>query len=204
MGLTTMVKLGLSVDVVCLLVGLASSRFCPRERIDGFECRAKTNQYKCGIFFQNLLGTGELKWIGALPDAIRKVQKKNPEKIIEIFPTVEGKALSPGHFVKKNCDDAIDVANGQCYLLMSQKNTEPLSSRDATLGNLEGDDKIGNQLCGQARRFLSEAGQPINNGIRDVVISFFSSACEGPWTPVTSSQSGDLTVKERLCCNDKW
>merc|ERR1711915_183476 len=207
--LSTMFKLGFAVVVVCLVIGIESmeDKFCPRGKLNGSptqkECRATENKFKCGIFFQDLLGKGEIKWIGALPDAIRRV-KKNPEKIGEIFPKYNGKPLETSNFNLDTCDGAVEKANRECYLLMSQKNKEPLSSRDATLGNLEGDDKIGNQLCAQAKRFLQKDGQSTENGLNRQIISFYSSTCNGPWQPVTSSTDGHLKVVEPLCCDKNW
>merc|ERR1711915_364367 len=182
-NLSTMFKLGFAVVVVCLVIGIESmeDKFCPRGKLNGTptqkECRATENKFKCGIFFQDLLGKGEIKWIGALPDAIRGVKKKILKKLekssLNIMANLWRHLISTWILVME--------------LLIRQKNKEPLSSRDATLGNLEGDDKIGNQLCAQAKRFLQKDGQSTENGLNRQIISFYSSTCNGPWQPVTSS-----------------
>jgi hypothetical protein len=192
--------------LVVFVFGLASGaeRFCPRERRDGFECRAKKEQFKCGIFFEGLLGGDDIKWIGALPDAIAKTRRKDPELIKTIFPKVNKKPVEEDYFEtwSSSCDDK--EANSKCYLLMDQIADDSLDSCKKTVGNLDGDDTIGNQLCGQARRFLSSAKKDVSKGLKDQNLSMYTSACTGKWNPVNSAVSGNLRVTEKLCCDSSW
>eukprot|EP00088_Acartia_fossae_P035245 TRINITY_DN3627_c0_g1_i10.p1 TRINITY_DN3627_c0_g1~~TRINITY_DN3627_c0_g1_i10.p1 ORF type:complete len:216 (-),score=40.17 TRINITY_DN3627_c0_g1_i10:245-892(-) len=194
--------------IVAFLIGLATSsvvaKFCPREKRDGFQCRAKDDQFKCGIFFEDLLGTGEIKWIGALPDAIAKTKRKNPELVNKIFPKVDGQPVQISYFRQWSDQCNADEANAKCYLLMDQIADDRLDSCKKTVGNLNGDDTIGNQLCGQAKRFLRQNGKSIADGMKDQPIAFFSSTCQGAWSPVGSSQTGNLRAEERLCCDSSW
>eukprot|EP00088_Acartia_fossae_P057026 TRINITY_DN6647_c0_g1_i6.p1 TRINITY_DN6647_c0_g1~~TRINITY_DN6647_c0_g1_i6.p1 ORF type:complete len:221 (-),score=42.92 TRINITY_DN6647_c0_g1_i6:71-709(-) len=180
----------------------SSARFCPRERRQGFECRAKADKFKCGIFFENLLGGRELKWIGALPDAIARAERSNVQD--EIFPKVNGQPVQKSYFGQwsRKCDPT--EANAKCYLLMSQLADDKLDSCKKTVGNLDGDDTIGNQLCDQARRFLQQGKKDISRGVRNQNLAFYSSTCQEEWTPVTSSQRGNLLVDEKLCCDNNW
>merc|ERR1712080_65732 len=56
------------------LLALAAPKFCPREN-NGDECRAKSDAYKCGVFFSYLTPNREITWLGALPDALYKVEE---------------------------------------------------------------------------------------------------------------------------------
>jgi len=197
-----------STKVVVLLFGLtaiaSAQRFCPRERRDGFECRAKKEQFKCGIFFENLLGGNEIKWIGALPDAIAKTRRKDPQLIKQIIPKVNRKPVEEGYFETWSSKCDTDEANSKCYLLLDQIADDPLDSCKKTVGNLEGTDTIGNQLCGQARRFLSGAKKDISKGLKDQKLSMYSSTCTKKWDPVNSDVNGNLSVAEELCCDASW
>merc|ERR1719383_1695865 len=152
--------------VLCALIGLsAAARFCPSE-----------------------------KRIGAMPDAIKTVRRKNPGALQRVFPKVDGEAVTEPYFQQwaKQCDAA--EANDKCYLLFDQRKTDSLDSCEETIGNLEGKDTIGNQLCDQAKRFLEQDGQ-FRKGISNVAISFYSSTCSGGWNPVTSSSAGALSLQ---------
>jgi len=187
------------------LIGSASGKrkFCPRERRDGLECRAKKDpaQFKCGIFYDNLYGESGITWINAMPEAIRTVEKKNPGLIEKIFPKVNGKAVTKEYFTKWFAPCDADEANDKCYLLMQQIEDNQLDSCDATLGNLDGDDTIGNQLCSQALRFLRKEKIDTSNGIKDMRLSFLRSSCGSAWSPISSSSTGNLYLKEPLCCD---
>jgi len=74
--------------VLCTVSLLNAQRFCPREKREGLECRGKENQFKCGIFYRNLYGNNEITWIGALPDSIKTVKRKDPNLVKKIFPKV--------------------------------------------------------------------------------------------------------------------
>merc|ERR1712198_48763 len=189
--------------LVCVLVGLATARFCPRESRDGFECRAKEDQFKCGIFFNNLLGKNEIKWIGAMPDAIKTARRKDASLVEKIFPKVNGKAVTEPYFKSwaNKCD--AEEANDKCYLLFDQRKGDALDSCEETIGNLDGKDTIGNQLCDQAKRFLKADGQS-RQGVKDVLISFYSSTCKNSWEAVKSSAAGTLHAVNKLCCDADW
>jgi len=191
--------------VFVAVIGLAAAqRFCPRERRDGFECRAKKEQFKCGIFFEGLVDGSDIKWIGALPDAIAKTRRKDPELIKTIFPKVNKKPVEEDYFKKWSTKCDASESNSKCYLLMDQIADDRLDSCKKTVGNLDGDDTIGNQLCGQARRFLTQAGKDLSNGLKNQKLSFYSSTCTGGWKNVSSSQRGNLIVSQRLCCDATW
>jgi len=202
--------------VVVLLFGLAAlaaaKRFCPREKRDGFECRAKQDQFKCGIFFEDLLGGNDIKWIGALPDAIKKTRRTDPLLVEKIFPKVENKVVTEEYFktFKEKCDKKGEKdANSKCYLVLSQIADDKLDSCKKTVGNLDGTDTIGNQLCGQARRFLAGANKDTTKGLIDQKLSMYKSYCTEPWTPVDSTDKNtkittNLTVEEKLCCDASW
>jgi len=195
----------ISFLVIAALGVVSAAKFCPRERKEGKECRAKDNQFKCGIFFRNLLGNNEIKWIGAVPDAIPTVRRKDPKLIATVFPKNNGKALDESYFLKwkKTCDS--EEANDKCYLLFDNRKSDALDQCKATIGNLDGKDTIGNQLCDQAARFLRNDGQG-GRAIQNVEIGFYSSTCGGPWTEVASEKAGALLATERLCCdaNNKY
>jgi len=196
-----------STKVAILLVGLAalsSAKFCPRESRDGFQCRAKKEQFKCGIFFEDLLGGNELKWIGALPDAIRKARRKNPDLVKTIFPKVNRQPVKERYFETWSETCKASEANDKCYLLMNQIADDPLDSCKKTVGNLDGTNTIGDVLCGQARRFLSADNQNITKGLKNQKLSFFSSICTKKWNPVSSEVDGKLEVEEMLCCDSTW
>merc|ERR1712133_109366 len=120
-GLTMVAQYGFVSLLFLVALGLTSARFCPREKIEGLECRAESDQFKCGIFLENLLGDGEIKWIGAMPDAIKTVRRKDRTLIPKIFPKVKGKAVTEPYFKQWSSKCSADEANNKCYLLFDQK-----------------------------------------------------------------------------------
>merc|ERR1711911_74653 len=193
--------------VFALLVVIGSAagrrRFCPRESRDGKECRAKKTpaQFKWGIFYENLYGENGITWVGAMPDAIRTVEKKDPSLKEKIFPKVNNKPVEKAYFVKWSSPCDADEANDNCYLLMQQLQDNKLDSCERMIGNLDGKQTIGNQLCDQAIRFLRKDKQDTSNGIRDLRLTFQKSHCGSAWSAVSSSTSGDLYLREKLCCD---
>merc|ERR1719378_1274888 len=163
--------------VLCAVLGLSASRFCPREERDGLECRAPSDGFKCGIFFSNLLGRNEIKWIGALPDVISRVQRKSPEVQNRVLPKVGGKAVNKAYFKAWSSQCDATEANDKCYALFNQRKGDQLDSCEETIGNLEGRDTIGNQLCAQARRFLEEDGQSRQSSVRYKFYNFVDFIC---------------------------
>jgi len=195
----------LAVVLVIGVVTAQAERFCPRERREGLECRAAQDKFKCGIFFENLLGDGKIKWIGALPDAIKKTKRTNPELVRKIFPKTSSGNVVTENFFSEDWEDKCDAvdANSKCYSLMNQIARKRLDSCERTVGNLDGKNSIGNELCSQARRFMVSADKDISKGIEDQVLSFYSSTCKNEWKPV-KSQDGDLYVSQKLCCDESW
>jgi len=99
----------------------------------------------------------------------------------------------------QNCDS--QEANRKCYILMDQIKDNKLDSCEKTLGNLDGKNTIGNQLCDQAIRFLKNRNLDTSLGIQNLELVFSYSDCKKPWTSVTSDQIGELSLNEKLCCN---
>ena len=67
--------------------------------------------YKCGVFFEDLRDNKPLTWLGALPDALKKVDKDEYQEIL-------GENITPDSFKNLNCDNttiAAISANARCY-----------------------------------------------------------------------------------------
>merc|ERR1711874_630902 len=64
--------------VTAIAIDLAAGKFCPKER-NRDTCKAKTNQYKCGVFYKNMVKRKRLTYIGALPDDL--TEKNRPREI---------------------------------------------------------------------------------------------------------------------------
>merc|ERR1711882_34897 len=97
----------LVILVCCAALSLVAARkFCPKER-NGDECRAKQNQYKCGVFFKDLTSKVPLAWLGALPEAVVRARKEG---------ATEGDV----------CGDTL--ANTRCYAQMTKVKDEDLDS----------------------------------------------------------------------------
>jgi len=178
-----------------IILGLAaavSSKFCPGER-GGNQCVAGDNAYKCAVFFEDLTPKRPLTWIGALPDALEKATNQDEVKDIlgadvtresfDDLPTCEGK-----------------TANARCYTILDRQTDLALDSCDKNLINTRGSQTIGDYLCGQVRRWLRRSDDFKANGIKNLKLPFYYSACNGEWTPI-SNNGADLYFKEPLCCN---
>jgi len=189
----------LSSVLVCLLVALSdltqaqNSKWCPRE-VNNNRCRSPQGKFQCGLFFDNLLGDGDILWITALPGAFRQVAKKDHDKI---FPRLDGKPLKESDFNSNNCGNA----NNVCYALFDQIKSKSLASTEETIGNLSGKKSAGDALCEQAQRFLKNRG--IKKDVLNQKVSFYFSSCGSEWTPVSSTLNGRLAMEERLCCNGR-
>jgi len=178
--------------IILGLAAAASSKFCPGER-GGNQCVAGDNAYKCAVFFENLTPKRPLTWIGALPDALEKATNQEEVKDIlgadvtresfDDLPTCEGK-----------------TANARCYTILDRQTDLALDSCDKNLINTRGSQTIGDYLCGQVRRWLRRSDDFKANGIRDLKLPFYYSACNGEWTPI-SNNGDDLYFKEPLCCS---
>merc|ERR1712020_734206 len=179
--------------VSCLgLVALASAKFCPGER-NGNKCVAGDNSYKCAVFFENLTSKRKLTWIGALPDALKKA--RNKEEVAEIL----GADVTQASFKQlKSCDNV--TANARCYTILDKQRKLPLDSCDRNLINTRGTDTVGDYLCGQVRRWLRNSADFKENGIENLRLPVYYSACNSEWAPVTDGET-DLYVAEPLCCD---
>merc|ERR1712025_52868 len=179
--------------VFAISIAFAQGAFCPGEKKHGKRCLAKENAYKCGAFFDDLLGNPDkpLQWLGALPDALKKV--KTQEEIDEI--------LTPGitkeSFSNFQCDKV--AANARCYTTLKKFQSEPLDSCKKNLVNTKGTGTIGDYLCGQVRRWLKNDDDFKANGKRDIKIGFQYSQCGEDWEPV-SNGGVKLFANEPLCC----
>eukprot|EP00088_Acartia_fossae_P045035 TRINITY_DN4812_c0_g1_i1.p1 TRINITY_DN4812_c0_g1~~TRINITY_DN4812_c0_g1_i1.p1 ORF type:complete len:201 (-),score=50.51 TRINITY_DN4812_c0_g1_i1:35-637(-) len=176
---------------VVALVAVSQAKFCPGER-GGNKCVAKDNSYKCAVFFENLTPKRDLTWIGALPDALKKA--KNQQEVKEIL----GDDVNEESFSQlTTCDEK--TANARCYTILDRQRSIKLDSCDRNLINTRGSETIGDYLCGQVRRWLRRDDDFKANGIRNLRLPFYYSACNGDWTPI-SDGSKDLYFDEPLCC----
>jgi len=149
--------------------------------------------YKCAVFFENLTSKRPLTWIGALPDALKKAKnKKEAKEILGADVTEESFNNFPG------CE--ADAANARCYTTLNKQKSVPLDSCDRNLINTSGSQTIGDYLCGQVRRWLRKDADFKANGIRDLKLPFYYSACGENWTPVSDGGQA-LYADEPLCCN---
>ena len=120
------------------------------------------NQYKCGVFLENLISASPITWLGALPDALAKVgylllqwtlyvsnfvvQVDSQADIDEIL----GAGITPASFENFNCDAT--AANARCYTTMSKFKSDPLDSCEKNLVNTKSSQTIGDYLCQQVRQ----------------------------------------------------
>jgi len=209
---TSTIRFGL---LLLLVVGLAScmkkgrknrTKFCPKSGRPGTleNCVANSTSFKCGIFFENLYGKDptEITWLGALPDNFDQVKIKDRA---EVFPKYNGATVREVDFIFNEdnlCQDS--WANNICYSIMNGVNDKQLESCERTFGNLKDNSKrIGDQLCGQAKRYLRSKNRKSRDfSLDNVALTFKYSSCEGDWTQVTSSEAGDLKYNSPLCCDN--
>merc|ERR1711874_220452 len=92
------------------------------------------------------------------------------------------------------------TANARCYTILDRQKSIALDSCDRNLINTRGSETIGDYLCGQVRRWLRRSSDFKENGIRDLKLPFYYSACNEEWTPITDG-SKDLYFDEELCCD---
>ena len=168
-----------------------------------------SNAYKCSVFFEDLTPRRKLTWIGALPDALKKAKNKDEAReILGADVTEESFNNFPG------CQDS--AANARCYTTVSlflffqmiicclfqldKQRSVPLDSCDRNLINTSGSETIGDYLCKQVRRWLKRDSDFKADGIKNLKLPFYYSACNGDWTPVTNN-GVDLYADEPLCCN---
>merc|ERR1712227_870840 len=68
-----------------LLAAASAARFCPGEgRSKNKRCVADDAQYKCGVFLENLRKNTPITWLGALPDALAKVDQRSIRRSWEL------------------------------------------------------------------------------------------------------------------------
>jgi len=152
-----------------------------------------SNAYKCSVFFEDLTPKRPLTWIGALPDALKKAKNKaEAAEILGADVTEESFNNFPG------CQDS--AANARCYTTLNKQRSVPLDSCDKNLINTSGSETIGDYLCKQVRRWLKKSSSFQADGIKNLKLPFYYSACNGDWTPVTND-GADLYADEPLCCN---
>merc|ERR1719450_1632216 len=58
--------------------------FCPGDGKPGKppKCQSRDNQYKCGVFLEALITEHPITWLGALPDALKKVTPAEYKEIL--------------------------------------------------------------------------------------------------------------------------
>ena len=62
--------------------------------------------YKCGVFLEDLVPKKPITWLGALPDALKKVDKADYQEIL-------GEDITPESFKNFQCDAT--AANARCF-----------------------------------------------------------------------------------------
>merc|ERR1711993_33674 len=180
------------ITVMTTLVALASAKFCPGEK-NGNKCVAGDHSYKCAVFFEDLTDKRHLTWIGALPDALKKA--RNTAEVAEIL----GADVTQASFKQlDSCDNV--TANARCYTILDKQRKLPLDSCDRNLINTRGTDTVGDYLCGQVRRWLRKSADFKENGIENLRLPVYYSACNSEWAPVSDGDT-DLYVDEPLCCD---
>merc|ERR1712059_34185 len=174
-------------------------KFCPRER-DGDQCRANSTQFKCGVFFADLTESRPLTWLGALPDALDKVDKKDYE---EDYEKILGKKFNRLSFERSDCKDV--TVNSRCFAMMSKVINEDMDTCGKNLLTIKAEQTMGDYLCGQVKRWLRRDSAFKADGRDNIGISFAYSACGGPWSTVVSQKPNaepvPLATKEPLCCD---
>merc|ERR1711971_734936 len=126
-------------------------------------------------------------------NALKKAKKKDEAKeILGADVTEESFNNFPG------CQAS--AANARCYTTLNKQRSVPLDSCDRNLINTSGSETIGDYLCKQVRRWKKNDSNFKANGIKNLKLPFYYSACNGPWEPVTNS-GADLYADEDLCCN---
>jgi len=100
----------LLVLVCCVILSVNAIKFCPKER-NGDKCRAKQNQYKCGVFFKDLTSKVPLAWLGALPEAVVRARKEGAtdDDVISLL----GSNVDAESYEIDNCE--AKLANTRCY-----------------------------------------------------------------------------------------
>eukprot|EP00092_Neocalanus_flemingeri_P001492 GFUD01001591.1.p1 GENE.GFUD01001591.1~~GFUD01001591.1.p1 ORF type:complete len:207 (+),score=69.50 GFUD01001591.1:60-680(+) len=180
------------VLILAVAVAITQGAFCPGERKNGKRCLAKDKTYKCGVFLEDLVPRKPITWLGALPDALKKVKENDYQEIL-------GEDITPDSFKNFICDPV--AANARCYTTLTKFKSEPLDSCDKNLVNTKSGETVGDYLCGQVRRWLKNDEDFKANGKDNIKIPFYYSQCGEDWTPVTDGETGALYTDEELCCS---
>ena len=133
-----------SLAILATSLLLAQAKFCPREN-NGDECRANSTMYKCGVFFKDLTPKLPLTWLGALPDALDKVDEADYKRIL-------GKNINKESFTNSDCK--AQTVNSRCYATMSKVTTENMDQCGNNLLTTKAEQTMGDYLCGQVKRWL--------------------------------------------------
>merc|ERR1711910_218868 len=134
--------------VCCAAIAVNARKFCPKER-NGNECRAKQNQYKCGVFFKDLTSKVPLAWLGALPEAVVRARKEGAtdDDVISLL----GSNVDAESYEGDVCGDTL--ANTRCYAQMTKVKDEDLDSCGKSLvrnkWSEQAEETMGDYLCGQ-------------------------------------------------------
>merc|ERR1712008_88426 len=121
-GLTTMTH-QLLLLVCCAALAVSARKFCPKEN-KWDECRAKQNQYKCGVFFKDLTSRVPLAWLGALPEAVVRARKEGATD--DDVTSLLGSNVDAESYEGDVCGDTL--ANTRCYAQMTKVKDEDLDS----------------------------------------------------------------------------
>merc|ERR1711911_176153 len=139
--------------VCCAVLSVSARKFCPKEK-NGDECRAKQNQYKCGVFFKDLTSKVPLAWLGALPEAVVRARKEGAtdDDVISLL----GSNVDADSYEGDVCGDTL--ANTRCYAQMTKVKDEDLDSCGKSLvrkkWSEQAEETMGDYLCGQVHRWL--------------------------------------------------
>ena len=95
---------------------IEEKKFCPLEYRKN-KCRARRNQFKCGVFFMNLHGQKErLRWIAALPDALVKPSLRNSRILMRSINNVNKRDFT---VLQGDCDEW--SAKSECIDIVSKE-----------------------------------------------------------------------------------
>merc|ERR1711993_118302 len=188
--------------VCCVILSVNARKFCPKER-NGDECRAKQNQYKCGVFFKDLTSKVPLAWFGALPEAVVRARKEgaSDDDVISLL----GSNVDAESYEGEVCGETL--ANTWCYAQMTKVKDEDLDSCGKSLvrkkWSEQAEETMGDYLCGQVHRWLKRNSDYKANGRDNIEMAFMYSECGNEWKEISSSIEGKLVPKEPLCAQTR-
>ena len=189
------------LSLLLVAVVVQARKFCPKEK-NGDKCKAKENEYKCGVFFRDLTPKVDFAWLGALPEAITRAQNDGATK--KDIEDILGADVNVAGYKGDVCGDTL--ANSRCYAQMQKASTEPLDSCGKSLIRTKWSEQAtetgGDYLCGQVHRWLKRNSDYKANGKDNIDIAFMYSQCGGEWTDI-QSEGVNLASKEPLCCTNQ-